>query len=123
MTDHTETAPGGKVPFLFPHGDNPNTSTELQRVEEISRIPAKIMLLQSGLLSPASADAVVLDNACGLGVVAGVLFDEVGNNGVKVVCGDVKPKMVEWAAERFLANKWNAEAKIIDAQVWFITPH
>ncbi|KAJ7706849.1 S-adenosyl-L-methionine-dependent methyltransferase [Mycena rosella] len=74
------------------------------------------MLLQSGLLPEPAANAVVLDNACGSGVLATILFNTVGvDSGVKVVCGDLAEVMVETASKRIQENNWNAEARIADA--------
>ncbi|KAJ7126011.1 S-adenosyl-L-methionine-dependent methyltransferase [Mycena epipterygia] len=62
-------------------------------------------------------NALVLDNACGRGVVTSILFDAIGKtNDVRVVCGDLENYMVQSTAERIKANGWNAEAVVIDAQ-------
>jgi ubiquinone/menaquinone biosynthesis C-methylase UbiE len=87
-------------------------------MEEITRVPAKAMLVQSGLLPSPPKGAVVLDNACGGGVVTAQLFDAIGKESdVRVVCGDLEDYMVKSAAERIKVNGWNAEATIVDAQV------
>ncbi|KAJ7286525.1 S-adenosyl-L-methionine-dependent methyltransferase [Mycena rebaudengoi] len=91
------------------------TDHKLTTMEAVTRIPAKAMLLQCELL-PAS-NAVVLDSACGSGIVANILFGAIGNDstGVRVECGDLTPPMVEFADKRIKLNNWNAEAKVMDA--------
>ncbi|KAJ7138085.1 S-adenosyl-L-methionine-dependent methyltransferase [Mycena epipterygia] len=75
------------------------------------------MLFQAGLLPTAPTDAVVLDNACGGGVVTALLFGTIGKTtDVRVVCGDLESHMVQSVAERIKANGWNAEAVTMDAQ-------
>jgi tRNA1(Val) A37 N6-methylase TrmN6 len=87
-------------------------------MEEFTDIPAKALLAQSGLLASPSPNVVVLDNACGSGVITRLLFDTIGNDrGVRVVCGDLEERMIQFVSERIKANAWNAEAKIVDAQV------
>lgn len=87
-------------------------------MEEITGVPAKAMLVKSGLLPIPPKNAVVLDNACGGGVVASLLFNAIGNTSdVRVVCGDVEEYMVQSAAERIKVNGWNGEATLADAQV------
>ncbi|KAJ7926159.1 S-adenosyl-L-methionine-dependent methyltransferase [Mycena leptocephala] len=87
------------------------------KMEEITGVPAKAMLVKSGLLPIAPKNAVVLDNACGGGVVASLLFNAIGNTSdVRVVCGDVEEYMVQSAAEKIKANGWSGEATLADAQ-------
>ncbi|KAJ7698033.1 S-adenosyl-L-methionine-dependent methyltransferase [Mycena rosella] len=87
------------------------------KMEEITGVPAKAMLVQSGLLPTPPKDALVLDSACGGGVVTTVLFNVIGKTSdVRVVCGDLEEYMVTSAAERIKANGWNAEATVVDAQ-------
>ena len=87
-------------------------------MEEVTSVPAKAMLVQSGLLPNPPSNAVVFDNACGTGIVTSALFNAVGNDsGVKIVCGDLEKGMVETASKRIEANNWNAEAKVADARV------
>ncbi|KAJ7138094.1 S-adenosyl-L-methionine-dependent methyltransferase [Mycena epipterygia] len=47
-------------------------------MEEITGVPAQSMLLQAGLLPTPPTDAVILDNACGGGVVTALLFGTIG---------------------------------------------
>ncbi|KAJ7773616.1 S-adenosyl-L-methionine-dependent methyltransferase [Mycena maculata] len=88
------------------------------KMEEITGVPARAMLVQSGLLPSPPNGAVVLDNACGGGVVTALLFGDIhkNNDTVRVVCGDLEEYMVNNSAERIKLNGWNAEAVIADAQ-------
>ncbi|KAJ6535126.1 S-adenosyl-L-methionine-dependent methyltransferase [Mycena capillaripes] len=87
------------------------------KMEEITGVPAKAMLVQCGLLPTPPKNAMVLDNACGGGVVTSLLFNTIGKTSdVHVVCGDLENYMVESAAERIKQNGWDAEAVVADAQ-------
>ncbi|KAJ7641587.1 S-adenosyl-L-methionine-dependent methyltransferase [Roridomyces roridus] len=93
------------------------TAEDKAKMEVITGVPAKAMLEQAGLLPTPPQDAVVLDNACGGGLVASLLFDVVGERrDVRVVCSDLEELMVKSAAQRIEKNEWNAEAKVADAQ-------
>jgi ubiquinone/menaquinone biosynthesis C-methylase UbiE len=87
-------------------------------MEEITGLPANAMLVQSGLLPTPPKGAVVLDNACGGGIVTSHLFGALGKTtDVRVVCGDFEEYMVNSSAERIKKNGWNGEAVVADAQV------
>ncbi|KAJ6489676.1 S-adenosyl-L-methionine-dependent methyltransferase [Mycena vitilis] len=91
----------------------------MSKMEEITGIPAKAMLVQSGLLPTPPAGALVLDNACGGGLLASLIFNTMDNpkaTDVRVVCGDVEEAMVQKAKARIEENGWNAEARVADAQ-------
>ncbi|KAJ7813849.1 S-adenosyl-L-methionine-dependent methyltransferase, partial [Mycena olivaceomarginata] len=77
------------------------------KMEEITGLPAKAMLVQSGLLPTPPKGAVVLDNTCGGGVVTSHLFGALGKTtDVRVVCGDFEEYMVNSSAERIKKNGW-----------------
>ncbi|KAK7038335.1 Methyltransf-25 domain-containing protein [Favolaschia claudopus] len=93
------------------------SSEDTAKMEEITGIPAKAMLVQSGLLPTPPKDAKILDNACGGGVVASLFFNGVGKStDAHLVCGDFEEYMVKSSAERIKSNGWNAEATTADAQ-------
>ncbi|KAJ7116856.1 S-adenosyl-L-methionine-dependent methyltransferase [Mycena epipterygia] len=93
------------------------SQADTAKMEEITGVPAKAMLVQSGMLPTPPKNALVLENACGGGVVTSILFDAIGKtNDVRVVCGDLESYMVKSAAERIKVNGWNAEAVVVDAQ-------
>ncbi|KAJ7649141.1 S-adenosyl-L-methionine-dependent methyltransferase [Mycena polygramma] len=90
---------------------------DMDKMEEITGFFAKALLTQSGLLPTPPTEALVLDNACGAGVLASVLFNTVGKTSdVRVVCGDLEEGMIEMSTERIKTNGWNAEATVADAQ-------
>ncbi|KAJ7150464.1 S-adenosyl-L-methionine-dependent methyltransferase [Mycena crocata] len=92
------------------------SAEDTDQMEKLTGIPAKAMLVQSGLLPSPPKGALVLDNACGGGVLTAVFFDAVGKTSdVRFVCGDLEESMVQSAAERITANAWNAEATVVDA--------
>ncbi|KAJ6563644.1 S-adenosyl-L-methionine-dependent methyltransferase [Mycena vulgaris] len=92
------------------------SAEDTAKMEEITGVPAKAMLVKSGLLPMPPKKALVLDNACGGGVVASLLFNALGKTSdVRVVCGDLEEYMVNSTAERIKANGWNAEATVVDA--------
>ncbi|KAJ7485087.1 S-adenosyl-L-methionine-dependent methyltransferase [Mycena galericulata] len=93
------------------------TAEDTAKMEEITGVPAKAMLVLSGLLPTPPKNAVVLDNACGGGIVTALLFDAIGKSSdVHVVCGDLEEYMVQSAGKRIELNGWNAEATVVDAQ-------
>ena len=90
----------------------------MEAAETATAIPARAMLEQCGLRPRPLADAVILDNACGAGIVTACLFETFnsGWNALTVVCGDLDQTMVDLARQRLQVNGWNARAERIDAQ-------
>lgn len=82
------------------------------------------LLGQSGLVEQAnnnpSEPLVVLDNACGTGIVSSILhnkLDPAVKANWKLTCGDISPGMVEYTQRRMASESWqNAEVKTVDAQ-------
>ena len=66
---------------------------------------------------------MILDIACGLGVVTAYLVEksDSSNDDMSVVCGDLDQNMVDLVAQRIKENGWQAKAERLDAQV-FISP-
>ena len=68
-----------------------------------------------------SQKLVILDNACGTGVVTLNLYETLSpaaKANLHVVCGDFSPGMVKSVQERIEQNGWvGASAKVVDAQV------
>ncbi|KAJ7073641.1 S-adenosyl-L-methionine-dependent methyltransferase [Mycena amicta] len=88
-----------------------------EKMGEITGVPAHAMLVQSGLLPKPPSGALVLDNACGGGIVADKLFEKIGSGGeLKLVCGDLEEAMVKSVKEKISERGWNAEALVVDAQ-------
>ncbi|KAJ7080078.1 S-adenosyl-L-methionine-dependent methyltransferase [Mycena crocata] len=81
------------------------SAEDTANMEEMTGVSAKAML-----------NALVLDNACGAGVLTSLFFNAAGKtDDVRVVCGDVEEYMVKCAADRIKTNGWNAEAVVVDA--------
>ena len=80
--------------------------------------PARAMLEQCGLLPSPPAGAIVLDNACGAGILTACLFEasKSDRNDLTVVCGDLDQTMVDLADQRIKTNGWNAQAERVDSQ-------
>ena len=67
---------------------------------------------------------MVLDNACGTGIVSKRLWeilDEQGRVGLRLVCGDFSPSMVEWTRVRSGEEGWGARVEVVDAMVVFLS--
>ncbi|RAK72336.1 gliotoxin thiomethyltransferase [Aspergillus fijiensis CBS 313.89] len=63
---------------------------------------------------------VILDNACGLGIVSSTLartLDDESKRRWSLTCGDLSETMIEATRQRIEREKWpNAEAKVVNAQ-------
>ena len=87
-------------------------------MERATAPPALQLILQSLASSTADSDILLLDNACGAGIVTKFLFEmELGGRGMEVVAGDYEAKMVELMQARVVQNGLNAKAMIVDAGV------
>jgi methylase of polypeptide subunit release factors len=66
---------------------------------------------------------VVLDNACGTGIVSAKLMEMVGDQHatkVSLTCADISERLLVSVKERIERTPWpNAKTVIADAQVWF----
>ena len=75
------------------------------------------MLKQAGLLPNLPANSRLLDNAAGGGCVVATLFQALEKDGIgiddlgglKVICGDFEPKMVENASQRINSKGTNTK--------------
>ncbi|KAJ5215723.1 uncharacterized protein N7498_002130 [Penicillium cinerascens] len=92
--------------------------------EKVTGQFAQSLIEQSGLVKDANANPekplVVLDNACGAGVVSSLLHQQL-NEKVKenwrLTCGDISEAMLEYTRGRLQREGWqNAEVKVVDAQ-------
>lgn len=92
--------------------------------EHITGHFAQSLLDQTGLVTEANSDPsktlVVLDNACGTGIVSSILhnkLDDAVKATWKLTCGDISPGMIEYTRRRMDRESWqNAEVRIVDAQ-------
>ena len=85
---------------------------------------AKTLLDQSGLVANTKLNPekplIVLDNACGTGVVSSILQHELDHQVKKnwhLTCADISEGMLECTRRRMAREAWlNAETKQVDAQ-------
>lgn len=71
------------------------------------------------MANPSQKPLVVLDNACGIGVVSSALnrtLDDEAKKTWKLTCGDLSEGMLEYTKQRLVDEGWvNAETKVVDA--------
>jgi ubiquinone/menaquinone biosynthesis C-methylase UbiE len=83
--------------------------------------PARHMIRQAGLLQVERGPLVVLDNACGLGIVTSLLYEmlqEGAKDGLQITCGDISEGMVQGVQHQIDTDKLKgASAQVVDAQV------
>ncbi|KAJ5363696.1 Acetylaranotin bis-thiomethyltransferase [Penicillium cataractarum] len=92
--------------------------------EQITGQFAKLLIDQSGLVANSKANPdsplVVLDNACGTGIVSSILQHELGDqakSNLKLTCGDISQGMLDYVNHRIDKENWqNVEVKTVDAQ-------
>lgn len=93
----------------------------LDNAQRVSGPLALAMVAQMGLTEHTTTPFTLLENACGVGVVAPILQQIVkpellGES--KIVCGDFSEQVVGLAKQRLEREKWvNTEVKQVDAQV------
>ena len=92
--------------------------------EKVTGQFAQLLIDQSGVVADSKTHQdrplVVLDNACGTGVISSILHHELDHQ-VKakwqLTCGDFSDGMLEYTRRRIESEKWlNAEVKTVDAQ-------
>lgn len=95
-----------------------------QTGEKVTGQFAQALIDQSGLILETTTNQdrhlVVLDNACGTGIVSSLLhqqLDDKAKKKWKLTCGDISEGMLEYARLRAETEKWpNTETRIVDAQ-------
>ncbi|KAL9002550.1 MAG: hypothetical protein Q9188_004529 [Gyalolechia gomerana] len=92
-----------------------------KNAENVTGPFAKALIQQAGLLDPSThSQLIILDNACGTGVVAAAvhdLLDSSTKKRMKLTCGDFAEPMLQAVKERIEENGWvNTEARLVDAQ-------
>lgn len=101
---------------------SPDIAKKYKAGETLSAPFALHLIRQAGLdKADGSEELVVLDNACGTGVVTLNIYEALSPAAkakLEVVCGDFSPGMVKSVQERIEQNGWTgASAKLVDAQV------
>ncbi|CAI7615849.1 unnamed protein product [Penicillium glandicola] len=95
-----------------------------KRGEVVTRPFADMLVEQSKVAVESKANPnrplVILDNACGTGVVSSALnskLDDIAKKTWKLTCGDISSVMIEHTVRRIQQEGWlNTETKIVDAQ-------
>ncbi|KAL1624820.1 hypothetical protein SLS56_007620 [Neofusicoccum ribis] len=101
---------------------DPNIAEKYKAGESMTGPFAQHLIRQAGLddKTPATGDLVVLDSACGTGIVTLHLYAQLPDHAkarIQHTCGDISPGMIEAVRSRIRESGWaGATAKIIDAQ-------
>lgn len=104
---------------------DPKVSRKYEAAEPAIRPFARELILQTFQydVDNIGKPLVVLDNACGTGLVSEQLLDildESAKGGIKLICGDLSEGMVNCVKEKIEEKGWkNAEAKVVDAMVCY----
>lgn len=99
-------------------------ASSFKRGEMVTRTFAELLVDQSKVAAESKANPnrplVILDNACGTGVVSNALntqLDGIVKKKCKLTCGDISSAMLAHTAHRLQQEGWeNVETKIVDAQ-------
>ncbi|KAG0153938.1 hypothetical protein PDIDSM_1317 [Penicillium digitatum] len=99
-------------------------ASTFKRGEMATRPFAEMLVDQSKVAAESKANPdkplVVLDNACGTGVVSSSLNDKLDDTikkTWKLTCGDISSSMIKYTMHRMQQEGWqNAKMKIVDAQ-------
>ncbi|KAJ5105599.1 hypothetical protein NUU61_002946 [Penicillium alfredii] len=95
---------------------------QYQTGERVTGTFARPLIEQSRLIDYTKSNPdkplVVLDNACGTGVVSSILHHELDDSvkrNWRLTCGDISEGMLEWTRHRMQEEDWqNAETKTVD---------
>lgn len=104
---------------------DPQVASKYRGAEQITGVFAKFLLLQAGLpdahASEPKKPPIVLDNACGTGVVSENLWemlDEHAKEELQLLCGDISEGMVGHIKKKIEEKGWHgADARVLDAMV------
>lgn len=90
-------------------------------IERITGPIGKLLIKNSGVASSKEDPLVILDNACGTGVISAALYeqlDDAKKAKLQLTCGDITSGMIEYMQHVIATNKWaGAKAQYVDAQV------
>lgn len=99
-------------------------AASFKRGEMVTYPFARMLVEQSKLATESKAypnsSPVVLDNACGTGVISSILnqkLDTTIKQRWKLTCGDISPAVLQYTQRRMEEEDWqNAETKVVDSQ-------
>ena len=90
-------------------------------IERITHPAGELLINQSGILLDMATLPIVLDNACGTGVISQNLYAKLNDAQkakLKLTCSDLTSGMVEYMEHIIAAERWTGtKAETIDAQV------
>lgn len=88
--------------------------------EQVTGPFARVLVDHSGVAQSSRRPLVILDNACGTGVVGDALYhslDPSARDSLELTCGDISPGLVKYIEEKIQDVGWkNAQARLVDAQ-------
>lgn len=104
-----------------PMWNDPEVVANYRPVERVTRPAGELLIKQTGILSEKAAQLVVLDNACGTGVISRTLYEKLDpaqKANLELTCGDITSAFVECIENVIATEHWTgAKAEVIDAQV------
>lgn len=101
---------------------DPRNAKMYKAGEHITGAPGVELIKQAGLLqTPLQRPAVILDNACGTGIVTALLYQTLPKESLasmELVSGDISTGMVEAVQQRIDENGWQGvKAQVVDGMV------
>ncbi|KKK26447.1 hypothetical protein ARAM_000243 [Aspergillus rambellii] len=98
---------------------DPAFITQYRNAEKVTGAFAPPLVQQSGIAT-FQGSPVILDSACGTGIVASTLVSMLGDEvkqSWELTCGDLSQGMVEYTRHRARDQGWpNTEVKLVNAQ-------
>lgn len=99
-------------------------AASFKRGEMVTYPFARMLVEQSKMTTESkvysNSPPVVLDNACGTGVISSILnqkLDTTIKQSWRLTCGDISPAVLQYTQRRMEEEGWqNAETKVVDSQ-------
>ncbi|CAG8938816.1 unnamed protein product [Penicillium salamii] len=99
-------------------------ASSFKRGEMVTSTFARMLVEQSNMITSSKSNPkqslVVLDNACGTGVVSSILNEQLDSNSKtqwRLTCGDISSEILKYTQHRMEDENWqNAETQLVDAQ-------
>lgn len=101
---------------------DPRNAKMYKAGEHITGPPGMDLIKQAGLLQTSLArPPVILDNACGTGILTTLLYQSLPEETLKdmeLICGDISTGMIEAVQQRIDENGWKGvKAQVVDGMV------
>ncbi|CAG8179390.1 unnamed protein product [Penicillium salamii] len=99
-------------------------ASSFKRGEMVTSTFARMLVEQSNVITSCKSNPkqslVILDNACGTGVVSSILNEQLDSNSKahwRLTCGDISSEILKYTQHRMEDENWqNAETQLVDAQ-------